>query len=65
LEPLLNAALGFDPSFESYREILQLITGFYFVERYPLILETVVTEEDVRNALDRVRPMVESIRNTF
>jgi hypothetical protein len=65
LEPLLNAALEFEPSFEGYRETLQLITGFYFVERYPLLLETGITEEDVRNALDRVRPMVESIRKIY
>jgi len=62
---LLNAALEFEPSFEEYRETLQLITGFYFVERYPVLLETGITEEDVRNALDRIRPMVESIRRNF
>jgi HEPN domain-containing protein len=65
LEPLLNTALGFNPSFEKFRETLQLITGFYFVERYPLVLETGITEEDVRNALDRVRPMVEVIRRSL
>jgi HEPN domain-containing protein len=65
LEPLLNAALESDPSFERYRESLQLITCFYFVERYPLVLETGITEEDVRNALDRVRPMVEAIRRNL
>lgn len=65
LEPLLNAALPFDPSFEAYRETVQLITGFYFVERYPLVLETGITEEDVQNALERVRPMVEAIRRNL
>jgi len=65
LEPLLNAALEFEPSFEEYRETLQLITGFYFVERYPVLLETGITEEDVRNALGRIRPMVKSIRRNF
>jgi HEPN domain-containing protein len=65
LEPLLNTALESEPSFEEFRETLQLITGFYFIERYPLVLETGITEEDVRNALDRIRPMVEAIRRNL
>jgi len=47
LEALLNAALACDPSLESFRSVCQKITGFYAVERYPFMIETGLTEDDV------------------
>ncbi len=65
LEPLLNEALTFDPSLEQYRHILQKITGFYFVERYPFILNAGITEEDIHEALTQVKGLVDTIRSQF
>ena len=62
LEPLLNAALPYDSSLEQYRLTLQKITGFYFVERYPLMLESGMTEKDVRVALADVDGLAAAIR---
>lgn len=62
LEPLLNAALAFDSSLEQYRLALQRITGFYFVERYPLMLESGMTEKDVRDALAHIDGLAGTIR---
>ncbi len=36
LEELLDEIVGFDPTFEEFREISQKATAFYFLERYPL-----------------------------
>jgi HEPN domain-containing protein len=65
LEPLLNEALKHDSSFEQYRSILQRITGFYFIERYPFVLDTSITEEDVRQALSQTESLVDSIRSSL
>lgn len=62
LEPLLNEALKHDLSFEQYREVLQRISGFYFIERYPLILDAGLTEEDIREAFVQVHGLIDSIR---
>ena len=62
LEPLLNEALAYDDSFEQYRAVLQKITGFYFVERYPITLDAGLTEEDIRTALNQVKSLVDSLR---
>lgn len=62
LEPLLNAALPFDSSLEQYRLTLQRITGFYFVEPYPLMLESGMTEKDVRDALADIDGLAGTIR---
>lgn len=63
LEPLLNEALKHDSSFEQYREVLQRISGFYFIERYPLILDAGLTEEDIREAFVQVHGLIDSIRS--
>ncbi len=62
LETLLNSALVYDPSLEPFREACQRITDFYIVERYPLIIEEGLTEEDVRDALHQVNGLIEKLR---
>ncbi len=62
LEALLNSALVYDPSLESFREACQRITDFYIVERYPLIIEAGLTEKDVSDALHQVSGLIEKLR---
>ena len=62
LEALLNAALTFDPSVEPFRPVCQKVTGFYLVERYPLIVDTGLTEGDVRDSLTQAMPLIEKLR---
>lgn len=63
LEPLLNEALSFDPSLEQYRSILQKITGFYFIERYPFVVDVGLTEDDVQQAFTAVKGLVDAIKS--
>ena len=65
LEALLNAALTYDSSLESYRAVCQKITGFYFFERYPFITEVSLTEDDIRNSLIEVKGLIEKLRKGF
>jgi HEPN domain-containing protein len=47
LGALLDEAIIYNASFEDFRAVCQKITAFYFVERYPLVVETGMTEEGV------------------
>jgi len=58
LEALLNVALAYDPSLEQFRSVCQKVTGFYFVERYPFVTETGLTEDDIRSSLRQVRKLI-------
>jgi HEPN domain-containing protein len=62
LETLLNAALAYDPSLEPFRSACQKITGFYLVERYPFVIESGLTVEDVRTSLIQVEALIEILR---
>jgi HEPN domain-containing protein len=62
LDALLDDAVTYDASLEKFRTICQKISAFYFVERYPLIVETGITEEDVRTSLEQVAELVKTLR---
>ncbi|MCZ6680985.1 MAG: HEPN domain-containing protein [Candidatus Poribacteria bacterium] len=62
LEVLLNASITYDPSLERFRAACEKITGFYFVERYPLITDTGLTDDDVESSLKQVRTLIDKLR---
>ncbi|MBI3537909.1 MAG: HEPN domain-containing protein [Chloroflexi bacterium] len=63
LEALLDAALKYDTSLETFRDACQKITGFYIVERYPFIVASGLTKSDVQTSLDQIKGLVEKIRS--
>jgi HEPN domain-containing protein len=62
LEALLDDTITHDASLENFRSVCQKITAFYFVERYPFVVETTMTEEDIRSSLEQVKNLVEKLR---
>ena len=62
LDTLLDDAIIYDSSLENFRSVCQKITAFYFVERYPFVVETGIVEEDVRTSLEQVKGLVEKLR---
>jgi hypothetical protein len=62
VDHLLDAALTYDPSLEPFRSACQKITGFYLVERYPFVIESGLTEEDVRTSWVQVEALIEMLR---
>ena len=61
LDALLDDALEYDPTVEGFRKVCQQISGFYFVERYPVMLESELTEKEVRDALNEVQGLIEKL----
>jgi len=62
LDALLDEAVVYDPSLEKFRSVCQKITAFYYIERYPFIVETGITEDDVRASLKQIKKLIEKIR---
>ena len=63
LETLLNDALQFDPSLEEFRDICQRVTGFYFLDRYPMMTSFGVTDEDVKDAFSEAAKLIARLRS--
>ncbi len=62
LEPLLNQVVKSDPTLEKYRSSIQQITGFYIIERYPLVLGAHLTEVEVSKVLAEVEGLLDVLR---
>ncbi len=63
LGALLDDAVTYDGSLEEFRNVCQKISAFYFVDRYPFVVETGMTEEDVRSSLQQVKGLIEKLRS--
>jgi HEPN domain-containing protein len=62
LEALLDDAVAHDPSLDEFRGVCQKITNYYVVERYPLAIETELTEKEVRASLEAAERLIEKLR---
>ncbi len=63
LEALLNDALVYDVSLESFRALCQRVSGFYFLERYPLPIAAGISEEDIRETLDEANEFIGTLKS--
>lgn len=62
LDALLDDALKYEPTIEGFRKVCQQISGFYFIERYPVMMKSELAEKDVRDALQQVSGLIEKLR---
>ncbi len=62
LDALLDDAITYDASLEDFRSVCQKVSGFYFVERYPFVIETGITKEDISTSLERIKELVNKLR---
>ena len=62
IDTLLDDPVEYDASLENYREVFQKITAFYIMERYPFVIGSKITEEDVRTSLNQVKGVIEKLR---
>ena len=62
LVALLNEAVGYEPSLESFRDTCQQVTEFYIEERYPFLISSSVTYETIQPLMPAVRLLVAKLR---
>ena len=61
LEILINEAAQLDSGFGGFQEVCRKISGYYLAERYPMLSESSVTLDEVRESRDQVRAVVDLI----
>lgn len=63
LDTLLDYAVEFDSKLEESRELCERVTGYYYTERYPLIVPSELTTEDIkRDRIDAER-LIKSLKD--
>lgn len=48
LDTLLDYAVEFNSTLEEFRGLCERVTGYYYTERYPVIVPSELTTDDVR-----------------
>ena len=61
LEALLDDALTYDHQLEDFRPLVQQVTGYYLIERYPTVEEG-PTNAEVRSAYQEAQRLVKRLR---
>ena len=61
LEELLDYAVDFNESLESYRPLCQEVTEYYLEERYPFLISSDLTNEEVRLRIIQVKDFIQKL----
>jgi len=62
LETLLNEIFRYDSSFEEFRAACQKITQYYIEDRYPFIVASELTEDEIRDSLSVAENIISKIK---
>ena len=65
VEALLNAALEYDETLEPFRSVCQRVTGFYFAERYPILIDSSLTIDDVTSSIGESRELIGRLKSNL
>lgn len=61
LDPLLKAAVVYDPTLEEFHELCLRVSQFYFDERYPGLQSSELTSDEVQEALESSGPLLNKL----
>ncbi len=63
LESLLNAAVTYEASLEEFRESCQMITHYYLINRYPLMVDWELTKAEMERFLAIAEQLFDKLRS--
>ncbi len=64
LETLMNDAIRYDPSFEEFIAACQKMTQYYLEDRYPFMVASVLTEDEIRESLSVAESIIAKIKGS-
>lgn len=61
LHTLLDDAVDYNPDLESFRDLCERVSGYYFTERYPSLTEEELTCEEVRMDVEEAGRFIKAL----
>lgn len=61
LYTLLDEAVKYNPDLESYRDLCERVSGYYFTDRYPALVDTGLTCEDIEKDLEKAKRFIQAL----
>lgn len=63
LDTLLDFAIEFDAGLEEFRELCERVSGYYYTERYPLVVPSELTTEDIEKDREEAEKLIQGLFN--
>ena len=61
LHDLLSDAVVYSPELEDFRKLCERVSGYYFIQRYPPLVSSVLTCNDVQKDAEEAKGFVKSL----
>jgi len=61
LDALLDEAVKYIPNLEPFRDLCERASGYYFVERYPALVDTGLTCEDIEKDIEEAKRLIKAL----
>lgn len=61
LDALLDDAVRFNPGLEAFRALCERVSGYYFVERYPALVDLGLKCKDVEKDIDEAARFIKAL----
>lgn len=67
LDTLLEFAVEFDARLEEFQGFSETVTGYYYTERYPLIIPSELATEDIKKDMAEAKKLIKALfaKETF
>lgn len=65
LEDLLDYALDYNTEFEEFRPLCQEVTEYYVEERYPFLISSGITEDEVKPKIETAKQFIVKIKQSL
>jgi len=65
LVDLLNCVVKYDHNFEKFRSLTQITTEYYIEERYPFVITSEITKEEIEENLAKAKELRDKIIAEF
>lgn len=61
LDALLDVAVKYAPCLEAFRDLCEHVSGYYFSERYPALINTELMYEDLEKNIEEARRFIKAL----
>lgn len=61
LEKLLDEAIKYNQSLQEFKELCEIVSSYYFIERYPLLHELELTEDELKEEIETAKKFIKAM----
>lgn len=61
LDTLLDYAIEFDSTLEKFIDLCERVTGYYFTERYPMLIPSELITEDIKKDKGKAAKLIKAL----